>query len=125
MGPSVTMSARVVAILWRHGEVQGLRERNRGKDQELETVLEDMRVVAAAHARSRVNATLASVDPAGPVSSEVGMTVGDTARVLGSSTSWVTKLVRQGRLRAERVGRQYLIDRADLADYIDRRHSDE
>jgi len=81
----------------------------------------------AAEARNRPRASASSDRGTTPVQAgtvnpdTVGchglVSASEAADLLGSSTEWVRRLARAGRLPAHRVGTQWLIDRAALDDY--------
>lgn len=51
------------------------------------------------------------------------MTIEEAARVLGVSHLTVYRLIKRGRLRALRVGRDFRIRRSDMDRYLDARLS--
>lgn len=112
-GAVVVVTARTAAWLERHADLRRLRTEVRGTDPEVDAVLVALGVAAASWSASAVGSVRAPA-PEVAAESEVRLSTSSAADLLGVTDRAVRLACKGGRLRAERVGGRWLIDREDV-----------
>lgn len=115
-GPVAVVPGRIAAWLERYCNLGRLRVEERGADAEVDAVLTALAVAAAAW-RGSVSGTDAR-NLAEPAAESKVMTTRDVADRLDVEPRTVTKAITEGRLKATKAGRQWLVDSEDLAHYL-------
>lgn len=115
-GPAVVVPARVAAWLERVARVAQLRIDHRGIDPEVDSVLVALGVAATAW---RVNQGISTDQGTGQrkepeLAAGSSLTTTQAANLLHITDRGVRAAIASGRLDAQRVGDQWLIDREDL-----------
>lgn len=116
-GEFVVVPATALALLALVGDVRRLRARNASNPHPVITdFLADLDSVAEEFAIRRARVTEGR-ESAAPVASSVPLTVKEAAVDMQKTESAIRRAIREGRLRARRVGSQYSIEPSALAEY--------
>jgi excisionase family DNA binding protein len=118
----VIVPRRVAAWLEARTELPRLRRDSRGEDSEVAAVLLALSTAAQAWRDDQTRRSSAAIgtgraDVAEPVAPFGGLTVTQAAARLDVTTRAIRKAIADGRLVAEKTGRAWLIDPAELAHY--------
>lgn len=115
-GPTVTVPARVAALLLRRTDLGAYARDHRGEDPETDQVLVALRLAAAAWlaaAGSDCGPSLVA-DGAVEASSARQLSTGHAAKLLGITERSVRRAVTQGRLRATPLGGRWVLTPEDV-----------
>lgn len=114
-GPVVIVSGRVAAFLLRFAELDRYHYGHRGEDVEVDATLVAMKVVAL-HWRASVTGTQNAAPPE-LASQSQWLSTKQAADALAMTDRAIRKAIRENRLKANRVGRAYRINREQLAHF--------
>lgn len=114
-GPVVLISARAAAWLIRYAELERYHEAHRGQDAEIDQSLIALKVAALSW---RSAATGTSNAPRPELATQLEwLSTKQAADALAMTDRAIRKAIRENRLKANRVGRAYRINREQLAHF--------
>lgn len=118
-GPLCLVEGREAMALLAFPGLDAYQRQHRGADAHLDRAVAKLRLASAAY-RSGAGCAVATspAEPAQLVPPSGGvLTTGQVASLSGVTRSAVTRAIREGRLRAERVAGRWLIDAENAARY--------
>lgn len=111
-GPVAVVPGRVAAWLDRHAGLSRIRIENRGLDPEVDAVLVALHLAGLAWKTSVGGQPVAPDDAPQPRSDR--LTTREAARLLGVHPRTVVRHIAGGVLRAERIGRAWVVNQEDV-----------
>lgn len=114
-GPVALLSGRVAAYLLRYADLDRYHMGHRGEDAEVDAALLAMKVVAL-HWRTSATGTRNAASAELDAQSE-WLSTKQAADALAMTDRAIRKAIRENRLKANRVGRAYRINREQLAHF--------
>lgn len=115
-GPVVVIPARVCAWLERHAELNEVRIRERGADQEVDAVLVAIRLAALTW-RTSATGTAVAAKPEANADLNQWLSTTQAADILYITDRAVRLAIKEGRLKATNVDGRWRITREDIAHF--------
>jgi hypothetical protein len=115
-GPVVVIPARVCAWLERHVQLNEIRIRERGADQEVDAVLVALRLAALTW-RTSATGTPVAAKPEAPAELNQWLSTTQTADILYITDRAVRLAIKEGRLKATSINGRWRIAREDIAHF--------